>query len=257
MRLQSVLPLLLIALITKGCGNPMPDKATVESLLGDFQRVEGGSYMMGDTLLDSTGHITHVPHTVMVDGFSLQSMEVTQELYALVMEENPSTDSSWKDLPVTGVSWYDCQSFIEKINLITGKIHRLPTEAEWEFAAKGGRLGKGCSFSGSNEADSVAWHRANSRGRLQPVGKLHPNELGIYDMSGNVWEWCSDFYSDYRTDSTKMKNPKGPDKGFMRVFRGGSYNDSSRFSKNTSRYYTDPKLNYPVIGFRLVREGSK
>jgi formylglycine-generating enzyme required for sulfatase activity len=257
MRLRSALPFLILALIGKSCGEPLPDKATVERLLGDFQLVEGGSYMMGDTLLDSTGHITHVPHAVVVDGFYFQSKEVTQKLYTVVMGENPSTDSTWEDLPVAGVSWFDCQSFIEKINGITGKTYRLPTEAEWEFAAKGGRLGSGFVFSGSNDADSVAWHRANSKGRIQPVGKLHPNEIGIYDMSGNVWEWCSDFYSDYRTDSSKMNNPVGPDKGHMRVFRGGSYNDSSRFSKSTSRYYTDPKLNYPLIGFRLVRADSK
>lgn len=208
---------------------------------------------MGDTLNDPSGHISNTPHEVTVDGFWIQSKETTQELYTLVMGENPSTDRSWKDLPVSEVSWNDCQAFVAELNEITGDRYRLPTEAEWEFAAKGGKPYSNQTFSGSNSPDSVAWHRGNSKGRLHPVGKLKPNSLGIYDMSGNVWEWCVDYYGDYRTDSSHMHNPIGIDHGTMKVFRGGSFGDSARYCKTTSRYYTDPILRYPNIGLRLVK----
>ncbi len=250
-----------VCLITIGlalfmaCNSPSkPQREKIEALLGDFVFVEGGAFVMGDSINDPNGHISHVPHEVRMDGFHMQSKETTQDVYSLVMGENPSADQSWKDLPVSEVSWNDCMIFLEKLNSLTGGNYRLPTEAEWEYAARGGALGSNQLFSGSNDPDSVAWHRGNSKGRIQPVGLLKPNSLGIYDMSGNAWEWCSDFYGDYRTDSSQRHNPVGIDYGVMKVFRGGSFGDSARYCKTSSRFYTDPLLRYPSIGMRLVKD---
>lgn len=126
-------------------------------------------------------------------GFYICKYEVTQELWMEVMTENPS-EMQGDSLPVEQVNWNDCQTFISKLNKLTGKNYRLPTEAEWEYACRGGKRTKGYAYSGSDDIDQVAWYDANSEGKTHPVGQKQPNELGLYDMSGNVWEWCQDMY---------------------------------------------------------------
>jgi formylglycine-generating enzyme required for sulfatase activity len=153
------------------------------------------------------------------------------------------------DLPVENISWNDVQVFIKKLNALTGKNYRLPTEAEWEFAARGGKESKGYKYSGSNNIDEVAWYRTNSDNTTHPVGTKKPNELGIYDMSGNVWEWCNDWYSDYSEAS--QINPTGPTSGTWRIIRGGVMNMAAQYSRITYRAGVPPN-SIGGFGFRLV-----
>lgn len=162
-------------------------------------------------------------HMVTVSNYMIGETEVTQALWKAVMGNNPTDryNKIGNNYPVTDVSWDDCQIFIKKLNALTGQNFRLPTEAEWEYAAQGGLKTKGYNYSGSNTASKVAWYVENSDGNLHAVKTKLPNELGIYDMSGNVQEWCKDFYSKYPTQH--QVNPQGPSQGESHVCRGGAY----------------------------------
>ena len=207
----------------------------------EFVKVEGGTFMMGD---DETAH------QVELSSFYMQKTEVTQELWEAVMGSNPSEDKTWKDNPVTNVSWYDCQEFITKLNEMTGTKYRLPTEAEWEYAARGGKLSKGYEYAGSDEINEVAWYFENSNEKIHPVAEKRPNELGLYDMSGNVWEWCSDWYGDYKLED--QENPKGPDNGKMKVYRDSLWADNSDLCPVAERGGRSPGSEDYGKGFRLA-----
>jgi len=174
--------------------------------------------------------------------------EVTQALWKAVMGSNPS---NWKgdNLPVESVSWNDCQEFIRKLNQLTGRNFRLPTEAEWEFAARGGNQSYGYKYAGSNSIGSVAWYTDNSGSKTHAVKGKSPNELGLYDMSGNVYEWCSDWKGSYGSGS--QTNPKGPSSGSSRVFRGGSWYNLARYCRVSYRRDLGPGSRGINLGFRL------
>ena len=165
------------------------------------------------------------------------------------MGSNPSNFKG-SNLPVECVSWGDCQEFIQKLNRLTGRNFRLPTEAEWEFACRGGNNSRGYKYSGSNNLGSVAWYDDNSGGQTHPVGTKAPNELGIFDMSGNVWEWCSDWYANYTANS--QTNPKGPLSGSYRVRRGGSWFSYARICRSSSRNNNHPTNRTHALGLRLA-----
>jgi formylglycine-generating enzyme required for sulfatase activity len=209
--------------------------------------VEGGTFKMGSVFYD----LDEEKHKVYVSTFNMQVTEVSQGLYQAVMGENPSANKTNANFPVTNVSWEDCQRFIEKLNQITGKTYRLPTEAEWEYAAHGGQLGHGYLFSGSDTLSNVAWYLKNSGNVIHEVQLKAPNELGLYDMSGNVWEWCLDWYGRY---SRKKKNPRGPETGTYRVFRGGSWGRDASGCRVTYRCRWEPNRSNAYLGFRLVLE---
>ena len=208
--------------------------------------VVGGSFKMG-----SNDYHDETPHQVTLSSFYIGQFTVTQREWVSVMEFNPS-EMKGDDLPVTNVSWNDVQEFIQKLNELTGKQYRLPTEAEWEFAARGGNQSKGFEYAGSNNRNEVAWHRGNSKRTIRPVGKKKPNELGIYDMSGNVWEWCQDWYGEY--SSTPQVNPKGPDTGKWRILRGGSWLYDPEDCRVAFRTYGSPGYRYYDMGFRLAHD---
>lgn len=181
--------------------------------------------------------------------FCIGATEVTQELWNAVMDSNPSCFDGDK-LPVERVSWNDCQIFIEKLNALTGKNFRLPTEAEWEFAARGGNLSKGYKYSGSNELFDVAWYDDDSFDTTHEVATKQANELGLYDMNGNVWEWCQDWYGPY--GAKPQYDPVGPTTGLYRVFRGGAWGSSENGCRLTYRNDDDPGFVYNALGFRLA-----
>jgi formylglycine-generating enzyme required for sulfatase activity len=210
--------------------------------------VEGGTFQMGST----DGNSDEKPvHQVQLSSFSIGQTEVTQELWEAVMGTNPS---SWKGmkLPVEQVSWNDCQTFITKLNQLTGQKFRLPTEAEWEFAARGGTKSKGYKYSGSNTIGDVAWYWDNSSSMTHEVATKQANELGIYDMSGNVWEWCQDWYSNSYYSSSVINNPTGPTSGSNRVSRGGCWLDPATICRVAYRYWNSPTNTYYYLGFRLA-----
>jgi formylglycine-generating enzyme len=195
--------------------------------------------------------------TVNINSFSIGKYPVTQALWQAVMGNNPSHFEG-HNLPVENVNWNDCQAFIEKLNEKTGKKYRLPTEAEWEFAARGGNQSNSYTYSGSNNIDEVAWYDANSDNKTHPVGTKKANELGIHDMSGNVWEWCQDGYAAYQSTAA-VTNPIGT--GASRVYRGGSWNWDMKschvafrsYSHSDSYYYPIARSDrYYYLGFRLV-----
>ena len=186
---------------------------------------------------------------VVLDGFQICKFQVTQRLWECVMYNNPS-DCKGERRPVESVSYEDVQKFIGKLNERTGKQFRLPTEAEWEFAARGGNNSKGFKYAGSNNPGDVAWFDDNSGGKTHPVGEKSPNELGLYDMSGNVWEWCQDWYGNYPTEMSV--NPKGPNRGSYRVNRGGSWYDSESYCAVSFRDSDSPSRRNRDLGFRLA-----
>ena len=170
------------------------------------------------------------------------------------MGTNPSEFKGCADCPIESISWNDIQEFLEKINsLFQGLNYRLLTEAEWEYAARGGKLSQGYVYAGSNHVDEVGWYRKNSSSTTQPVGQKKANELGLYDMSGNVWEWCSDWYSnEYYKNSPEM-NPQGPKSGIRRVVRGGSWYSYPASLRVSNRDDDHPDRGNGIIGFRLAR----
>ena len=187
-------------------------------------------------------------HSVTLSSYYICKYEVTQALWRAVMGSNPSY-SKGDNLPVECVSWNDCQTFIKRLNSYTGRDFRLPTEAEWEFAARGGNYSRHYKYSGSNNLDDVAWHGDNSD-RTHPVGTKRPNELGLYDMSGNVFEWCSDWYGTY--SSYSQTNPTGPDSGSYCINRGGAFAYGASRHRSTDRSYSTPDTYYYFLGLRLV-----
>lgn len=209
-------------------------------------RVEGGTFMMGS---EADGPEKPI-HSVTLSSYYIGETEVTQALWQAVMGSNPS-DFKGDNRPVEQVSWDDCQTFIRKLNALTGKSFRLPTEAEWEYAARGGSKSNGYKYSGSNHLDSVAWFDGNSGKETHPVkGKL-PNELGIYDMSGNVWEWCQDLFGNY--DSSSQTDPKGATSGSYHVQRGGSWGYNGAWNcRVTIRSWDSPDNRRTIFGLRLA-----
>lgn len=215
----------------------------------EMVRIPGGRYEMGS--LD--GNDDEKPlRTVKISPFEIGKYPVTQREWEAIMGANPSHFKG-DERPVEEVSWTDCQAFIKKLNKKTGLNFRLPTEAEWEYAAGGGS-GKRTKWAGTNDEDSLsvyAWYTTNSKDQTHPVGEKKPNELGLYDMSGNVWEWCQDWYGDYL--NKPLTNPTGPEDGTSRVLRGGSWYFDADYCRVTYRYNLRPGLRSLDIGFRLAR----
>ena len=213
--------------------------------------VSGGTFTMGATSEQgSDAYSDEKPaHSVTLSGYYIGKYEVTQELWKAVMGSNPSNFKG-DNLPVEQVSWNDVQEFLRKLNAMTGKNYRLPTEAEWEFAARGGNSSRGYKYSGGNSLGSVAWYYDNSGSRTHAVGTKSPNELGIYDMSGNVYEWCQDWYGSY--SSSSQRNPQGPNSGSDRVYRGGSWSNNAGRCRVSFRLYNTPGGRDSYLGFRLA-----
>lgn len=220
----------------------------------EMVHVQGGQFLMGCTEKKADCSVNEAPaHPVILKSYYIAKYEVTQELWMAVMGGKNPSKVIGDSLPVTRISWYDAQTFIGKLNQLTGKKYRLPTEAEWEYAARGGQLSKNYRFSGSNELDEVAWCKDNSDDMPHPVGTKQPNELGIYDMSGNVYEWCFDGFDMYEWNSSQtLENPTGSNLSETKVYRGGcmtSYWDVCRVS---ARKQSIPNTQFNYVGFRLA-----
>ena len=214
--------------------------------------VEGGTFTMGATSEQgSDAYSNETPiHQVTLSGFYICKYEVTQELWQSVMGNNPSKFKGNLNRPVETVSWDDCQEFIGKLNKMTGKRYRLPTEAEWEYAARGGNKSNGYKYAGSTDLGSVAWYDDNSGNSTHAVGTKQANELGLYDMTGNVWEWCVDWYDLY--SSASQTNPTGPSLGSIRMCRGGCWNIFARFCRVSFRSGSFPMDSFDNHGLRLA-----
>jgi len=213
--------------------------------------VEGGTFTMGCKAEQGGECVSdeQPAHQVNLSSFFIGKYPVTQAEWEAVMGNN-SSDFKGARHPVNRVSWDDVQVFLERLNAQTGMKYRLPTEAEWEYAARGGKYSKGFKFSGSDDLGNVAWFEQNSDSSTHEVGLKQPNELGLYDMSGNVWEWCSDFFGDYSSDS--QTNPEGPTQGPYRVLRGGSWCINARYCRVSNRNSYTPDYRSNFNGFRLV-----
>ncbi len=215
--------------------------------------VQHGTFTMGATPeqgSDAYGDEKPAHSVTLTNDYYMGKYEVTQKLWKAVMWSNPS-DFKGDDLPVEYVSWDDIQWFLKKLNQLTGKNFRLPTEAEWEYAARGGNKSRGYKYSGSNNIDEVAWYDDNSGSKPHAVGTKQANELGIYDMSGNVDEWCQDWYDSSYYSKSPSTNPTGPSSGSDRVYRGGSWNSHASVCRVSFRSCT-PDDRCCLIGFRLA-----
>ena len=228
---------------------------TVNGVTFKMVKVEGGTFTMGATKEQGKNAYDEErpAHQVTLSDYYIGQTEVTQELWTAVMGSNPS-EFKGDNLPVEKVSWDDCQAFIEKLNRLLsnelgGKRFALPTEAQWEFAARGGNKSKGYKYAGSNNLDDVAWFWDNRGEQTHPVAQKQPNELGLYDMSGNVWEWCKDWYGRYSRNA--QTNPQGPASGTNRVYRGGSWLNSAEYCRVSNRNFNKQNNRQSDLGFRL------
>ena len=240
--------------IKKGSGRTSANLSrdvVIQRLINNMVYVEGGTFTMGATTEQgSDAYDNEKPtHQVTLSSFSIGKYEVTQEEWQAVMGNNPSNYKGSKR-PVEKVSWNDCQEFIRKLNTMTGKRFRLPTEAEWEFAARGGNKSRGYKYAGNNTIGNVAWYDDNSLYSTHTVGQKAPNELGLYDMSGNVEEWCADWYGSY--ESGAQSNPMGPSSGKSRVYRSGRCVGRDRSSRVSKRDGDSPEWKKHYIGLRLA-----
>ena len=219
--------------------------------------VQGGTFAMGGNEENN-----QPIHNVALSSFRVAKYETTQAQWERVMGTNPSSYPGCADCPVESISWEDVQTFITKLNALSGKNYRLPTEAEWEYAARGGRKSNNFEFAGSNDLNAVAWNSDNSELTPHPVGQKMPNELGLYDMSGNVWEWCNDWYDKNYYANSQKNDPPGPEAkppeekndGVhlppLHVVRGGNIGNGTAYNRVT--YRPKFRLGYRWIGFRLA-----
>ena len=213
--------------------------------------VKGGTFQMGS----NGGEEDEKPvHSVTLSGYYIGKYEVTQKQWRDVMGNDPANLAfpGCDDCPVERVNWEDVQIFLQNLNSKTGKNYRLPTEAEWEFAALGGNSSKNYTYSGSNNLNDVAWNKENSDSKTHPVGGKQVNELNIYDMTGNVWEWCSDWYDEKYYESSPSQNPKGASSGSLRVNRGGSWRLTTVYCRLTNRNGNGPSFREQFLGFRVA-----
>ena len=244
----------------------------------EFVKVEGGSFEMGS----SSGNDDESPvHEVTLNSFSMSKYEITNRQYCAFLNEKGNqseggtewirldgiyvdkcrisresdrfvVESGYEDHPVIYVSWYGARAYCTWLSSKIRKEVRLPTEAEWEYAARGGNKSKGYTYSGSNTLGEVAWYRDNSRLEVHKVGGKSPNELGLYDMSGNVWEWCSDWYDEDYYSSSPSRNPKGPSLGDYKVLRGGSWMPFASDCRVAFRDDCSPAYPFVNFGFRVA-----
>ena len=226
---------------------------TVEGVEFKMVAVKGGTFQMGATSEQQNTESDERPvHSVTLSDYYIGETEVTQALWQAVMGSNPSSFTGNSQRPVESVSWNDCQTFISRLNSKTGMNFRLPTEAEWEYAARGGNRSNKTQYSGSSNIDNVAWYGSNSGSTTHPVKGKSSNELGLYDMSGNVWEWCSDWYSsDYYSNSPR-NNPQGPSSGSVRVLRGGCCYFDVQLCRVAYRLHYGPDYRRLDFGLRLA-----
>jgi formylglycine-generating enzyme required for sulfatase activity len=235
--------LLLLPLGMQAQTKPFMRTLKVKGVTYKMRYVEGGSFMMGALPNDTLADEDEVRHQVTLKDFYIGETEVTQELWEAVMPKNRSKQKGAK-MPVEYVTYDQCQEFIAKLNQLTGFVFRLPTEAEWEYAAKGGKKSKGYLYAGSNDPAEVAYTLGKDfDDHHKPVGQLKPNELGLYDMSGNVWEFCDDWY---------RKMPDGKPSRYFHVIRGGAYDCDARYSRLTNRFMYDQRRRRMEVGFRLA-----
>lgn len=240
--------------------------------LMDMVFVKGGIYTMGCTSEQTDCENDEIPsHQVALYSYYIGKYEITQLQWLNVMGSYPSESTFFRcdECPITNVSWFDVQLFIIKLNQVTGKNYRLPTEAEWEYAAKGGQLSKKYQYSGSNSIENVGWYWKNSgkypldgewnedkivnnSSKSRRIGTKHPNELGIYDLTGNVWEFCSDWYGLYQPGF--KATPQGPQAGERKIIRGGSWFEDSKNCRVTVRNKIQPESVSNHIGFRLAHD---
>ena len=241
------------------CGEPSNSDSgssrtyTVNGVSFTMIAVKGGTFRMGATAehADYAYDREYPVHNVTLSDFYIGETEVTQELWDAVMGSNPSYFTGNMQYPVEYVSWNECQEFISKLNALTGENFKLPTEAQWEYAARGGNKASGYLYSGSNNIGDVAWYNNNSNDKTHAVKTKAPNELGIYDMSGNVWEWCSDWSGSY--SSSLVTDPVGPSSGSDRVLRGGNWYGHAFHCRVTNRPESNPDYRDLSFGLRLAR----
>ena len=233
-------------------GEPDVETITVNGVSFKMVRVEGGTFTMGATAEQGNEADSNEEpsHRVTLSTFSIGETEVTQQLWEAVMGSNPSAFKG-AQRPVEQVSWDDCQGFILELNRLTGRQFRLPTEAEWEYAARGGNRSTGCKYAGSNSVANVAWYTDNSGGTTHDVKTKQANELGLYDMNGNVWEWCQDLYGIYSL-AAAATNPTGPLSGSDRVIRGGGWFNDARGCRVSFRISYAPSFRFSTLGLRLA-----
>lgn len=230
---------------------PDPAPAPVPDI--DMVFIKGGVFDMGDTFGDGKENEKPI-HKVTIDDFSLSKYVITQGQWKVVMGSNPSHVAKGDYYPVENISWLNAQEFIRKLNERSGKSYRLPTEAEWEYAARSG--GKRERYAGTDNKlllDEYGWcNMSMSAGSTRPVGRKKPNTLGLFDMSGNVWEWCHDWYDENYYKISEQINPRGPGQGDQRVLRGGCWFDDPRYVRVTFRVWSDPNWRSDFFGFRIA-----
>ena len=247
-----LLPSAYFLFFVKRKNTPLQVAAFEKALNMEMVRVEGGTFMMGsDSVSDPMADSDERPlRKVALSTFYIGRYEVTLRQWDAVMRHTTDGSSKNADFPVHNISWDDVERFIDRLNEETGREYRLPTEAEWEYAARGGRHAEKYAYSGGKQPGPVAWFAENSNRTVHRVGGLQPNALGLYDMSGNVWELCSDYYGPY--DTLDVKDPQGPEQGVYHVMRGGSCNSSPQSCRVTFRQDNSLMSGDAVVGFRLV-----
>ncbi|MGL4921970.1 formylglycine-generating enzyme family protein [Aeromonas sp. 30P] len=255
------IPLLATTLLVAGCtlsvkqGN-QPLHPLRQKIEADMVLVEGGRFEMGSN--DSAAKASEGPqHTVSLNSFYIAKFEVTQALFEAVMGPSISYFQA-PDVPVNNLSWQQANLFVTRLNELTGAHYRLPTEAEWEYAAKGGKLSKGYRYSGSDQIDEVAWYSGNAKNRAYPVGLKKPNELGLYDMTGNVGEFVADAYEETFYRHSPQENPNNAQESKSHLahksVRGGSYAYEAELSENFRRDFASQSVMMADMGLRLVRD---
>lgn len=262
----------LLAVTLTGCDKKLGDlngvrehgntgnlMVTVNGISFSMIYVVGGEFDMGATPEQNEDGMINTEiapvHQVSLSDYFIGETEVTQELWKAVMGENPAVyqySSRSDKFPVENVSWEDCQAFLSRLSELVGRKFTLPTEAQWEYAARGGQKSQGYKYSGSNNVDDVAWIWTNSDVYIHEVATKSPNELGIYDMSGNVSEWCVDWYDDYYYSNSPITDPQGPSVGTSRVHRGGSWQTYEWLTRPAFRGAKNPYYAEEDTGLRIV-----